>query len=245
MKKGAYGIVYQDITRSDKITPAAKGLYAYLASFCGSSDECYPSVNLILKEMGFSRETFYKHVNALVAAGVVEKKQINENGRFGRVVYKVLHEVKIIDLPYTNLPTAVEPTTRKPTHNNNSININNNINSNSNNKVIYQQIADMYNNTCVSFPRLNKLSESRKKAIKARLKTYTLEDFQKLFEMAEASGFLKGQNDRNWSATFDWLIKDSNMAKVLDGNYQDKEQEKEGTSNVQTEYSGCSVKLWE
>ena len=101
MKKGAYGIVYQDITRSDKITPAAKGLYAYLASFCGSSDECYPSVNLILKEMGFSRETFYKHVNALVAAGVVEKKQINENGRFGRVVYKVLHEVKIIDLPYT------------------------------------------------------------------------------------------------------------------------------------------------
>lgn len=245
MKKGAYGIVYQDITRSDKITPAAKGLYAYLASFCGSSDECYPSVNLILKEMGFSRETFYKHVNALVAAGVVEKKQIKENGRFGRVVYKVLHEVKIIDLPYTNLPTAVEPTTRKPTHNNNSININNNINSNSNNKVIYQQIADMYNNTCVSFPRLNKLSESRKKAIKARLKTYTLEDFQKLFEMAEASGFLKGQNDRNWSATFDWLIKDSNMAKVLDGNYQDKEQEKEGTSNVQTEYSECSVKLWE
>ena len=33
----------------------------------------------------------------------------------------------------------------------------------------YQQIADMYNNTCVSFPRLYKLSESRKKAIKARL----------------------------------------------------------------------------
>ncbi len=112
-------------------------------------------------------------------------------------------------------------------------------------RVNYQQIADMYNNTCVSFPRLNKLSESRKKAIKARLKTYTLEDFQKLFEMAESSAFLKGQNNRNWSATFDWLIKDSNMAKVLDGNYQDKEQEKEGTSNVQTEYSGCSVKLWE
>ncbi len=38
-------------------------------------------------------------------------------------------------------------------------------------RVNYQQIADMYNNTCVSFPRLNKLSESRKKAIKARLKT--------------------------------------------------------------------------
>lgn len=87
----------------------------------------------------------------------------------------------------------------------------------------YQLIADMYNNTCVSFPHLTKLSENRKKAIKARLKIYSVEDFQKLFEMAEGSSFLKGQNNRNWSATFDWLIKDTNMAKVLDGNYTDKE----------------------
>ena len=90
-------------------------------------------------------------------------------------------------------------------------------------KIDYQQIADMYNNTCVSFPSLVSLSDSRKKAIKARLNTYTVADFEKLFIKAEASGFLKGKNDRNWSATFDWLIKDSNMAKVLDGNYDNKE----------------------
>lgn len=88
-------------------------------------------------------------------------------------------------------------------------------------KIDYQLIADMYNDTCVSFPRLTKLSENRKKAIQARLKTYTEDDFKKLFEMAENSSFLKGQNSRNWSATFDWLIKDANMAKVLDGNYSD------------------------
>ena len=85
----------------------------------------------------------------------------------------------------------------------------------------YQLIADMYNNTCVSFPRLTKLSDARKKAIRARLKVYTVEDFKKLFELAESSSFLKGQNDRNWSATFDWLIKDANMAKVFDGNFAD------------------------
>lgn len=83
----------------------------------------------------------------------------------------------------------------------------------------YQQIADMYNETCVSFPKCTALSDSRKKAIKARLKTYSANDFRKLFEKAEASSFLKGSNDRNWSANFDWLIKDGNMAKVLDGNY--------------------------
>ena len=86
----------------------------------------------------------------------------------------------------------------------------------------YQQIADMYNEICISFPRLTKLSDSRKKAIRARLNQYTIEDFKRLFTMAEESSFLKGQNNRNWSANFDWLIKDSNMAKVLDGNYVDK-----------------------
>ena len=89
-------------------------------------------------------------------------------------------------------------------------------------KIDYQLIADMYNRLCPSFPHIRSLSEARKKAIKARLKTYTLEDFQSVFENAEASSFLKGQNARNWTADFDWLIKDANMAKVLDGNYADK-----------------------
>lgn len=89
-------------------------------------------------------------------------------------------------------------------------------------KIDYQRIVDMYNDTCVSFPRLKSLSENRKKSIKARLKTYSYDDFKNLFEKAEASDFLKGKNNKDWSATFDWLIKDSNMAKVLDGNYDNR-----------------------
>ena len=89
-------------------------------------------------------------------------------------------------------------------------------------KIDYQRIVDMYNDTCVSFPRLKSLSENRKKSIKARLKTYSYDDFKTLFEKAEASDFLKGKNNKDWAATFDWLIKDSNMAKVLDGNYDNR-----------------------
>lgn len=96
---------------------------------------------------------------------------------------------------------------------------------------IYQIISDMYNEICISFPKCTKMSDSRMRTIKARLNSgYTEEDFKKLFQAAEASRFLKGGNNRNWQANFDWLIKDSNMAKVLDGNYSDKnaEQEKSG-----------------
>ena len=82
---------------------------------------------------------------------------------------------------------------------------------------------DLYHSICISFPKIRSLSESRKKAIKARLKTYNIDDFKLLFENTEASSFLKGKNDRNWTATFDWLLKDSNMAKVLEGNYADKD----------------------
>lgn len=104
---------------------------------------------------------------------------------------------------------------------------------------IYATIREIYNSVCGSYPRLVKMSDARKKAISARLKTgYTLDDFQTLFEKAEASDFLKGANKRNWSATFDWLICDSNMAKVLDGNYDAKE----GAANDPEPTN--SVRLW-
>lgn len=89
--------------------------------------------------------------------------------------------------------------------------------------VPYQEIMRLYNNTCVSYPKCKTMSEARKKAIRARFNSgYTLDDFKELFEKAEKSSFLRGSNSNNWSASFDWLIKDANMAKVLDGNYDDK-----------------------
>lgn len=87
----------------------------------------------------------------------------------------------------------------------------------------YKDIVNAFNDTCVSFPKVKKLSNSRKKAIRARLNTYSIDEIKKVFELAEQSDFLKGKNDRNWTATFDWMMKDSNMAKILDGNYRNKE----------------------
>lgn len=86
-------------------------------------------------------------------------------------------------------------------------------------KINYQAIVDLYNETCVSLPRATALSDARRKAIKARLKVYSMDDLKTVFMKAQASSFLKGGNARNWQANFDWLLKDSNIAKVLDGNY--------------------------
>ena len=79
-------------------------------------------------------------------------------------------------------------------------------------------------------------ADTRKKAIKARLNSYSVDDFKRLFQMAEESDFLKGKNDRNWMANFDWLIKDSNMAKVLDGNYKNKAEKSKGSYEREIDY---------
>lgn len=110
------------------------------------------------------------------------------------------------------------------------------------NDIDYQRIATLYNSICISFPKLTKLSDKRKKTIRARFSQgYTIGDFKQLFEMAEGSNFLKGGNGRNWSANFDWLITDANMAKTLDGNYSDRQKEKGGETNGTQ--SGSSFKL--
>ena len=113
---------------------------------------------------------------------------------------------------------------KKPNVNVND-NVNVNVNENVNDKGInYQLVADMFNDICISFPKVTKLSDSRKRAIRARLRQYSMDDLKRAFEIAEQSNFLKGENNKNWSANFDWLMKDNNLAKVLDGNYANRGQ---------------------
>ena len=85
-------------------------------------------------------------------------------------------------------------------------------------------IFELYNRICRSYPRITQYSEARKKAVKASLKKYNLKDFERLFKKAESSDFLKGKIKCDWRATFDWLINDTNMAKVLDGNYDNRSE---------------------
>lgn len=226
--KGGYGRVYQDVTRNPNISAAAKGLYAYLSAFCGVSDECYPSVETITQEMNITKDTFYRHIGALVAAGVVVKQQQKEKGKFARTLYRLTHEVAISEKSDFPIPNFSESNCSESTA---SETIKNSSKKEQDKKVTgsievsVQQITDLYCEICKSYPKVRSLSETRKKAIKARLKKYSLNDFRELFEKAEASDFLKGSNNRNWIATFDWMIKDQNMAKVLEGNYQNRREE--------------------
>lgn len=109
---------------------------------------------------------------------------------------------KDIEVLHTSLSTEVDPTDKIP----------------------YQDIVNMYHSICTSYPKLKTIGDNRKKAISARWKQYKKDIlvFETLFQKAEKSEFLKGANNRNWQADFNWLMNDANMAKVLEGKYDKK-----------------------
>ena len=66
--------------------------------------------------------------------------------------------------------------------------------------------------------------------LKARIGEYTLGTVLGAIESIDKSQFLKGQNNRGWTITFDWFVKPNNFLKVLEGNYIDKKGDsKDGT----------------
>lgn len=67
---------------------------------------------------------------------------------------------------------------------------------------------------------------NRNSLLKARIKEYGEYEVIRAIQNIKKSTFLRGQNDKGWTISFDWFIKPSNFLKVLEGNYLDKEEVK-------------------
>ena len=88
----------------------------------------------------------------------------------------------------------------------------------------FDEIKDYWNaNTSTAFPAITKMTDKRKKLLRARINEYGLEAIYRAIDRAARSDFLKGQNSRQWQMTFDWFILPTNFPKVLEGNYDNKQ----------------------
>jgi DNA-binding MarR family transcriptional regulator len=90
------------------------------------------------------------------------------------------------------------------------------------NNVTTQDVIDLFNTICISFTKVKGITSNRKREILSRLESYSLEDMKTVFMNAESSPYLKGKNDRGWSPNFDWMLKEDNFVKLLEGNYADR-----------------------
>lgn len=82
-------------------------------------------------------------------------------------------------------------------------------------------IINLYNTICVDFPPVNVLTEPIIEELLNSLEIYGLEHFEKVFKKARSTPYLNGLNKHKMCAKFDWLINADNMAKILNGNYDD------------------------
>lgn len=82
----------------------------------------------------------------------------------------------------------------------------------------YQSVIDCFNSVCVSLPKVQKLTDKRRKAIKSAAALLDKMTFAELFSIVENSDFLTGRKSE-WSCGFDWILKPANLTKIIEGNY--------------------------
>jgi len=64
-----YGIVPKYVMQDQDITLESKAIYAYLCALAGSGDITFPYRDTILRHLGLSKNTYYRHYNPLLEEG--------------------------------------------------------------------------------------------------------------------------------------------------------------------------------
>lgn len=72
-------------------------------------------------------------------------------------------------------------------------------------------------------PKLRTIAGTRKKHILARCREFGKEALVEMVKKAARSDFLNGKNQKGWIADFSWLILPNNFPKVIEGNYDNKQ----------------------
>lgn len=87
------------------------------------------------------------------------------------------------------------------------------------------EIVELFAKLCPSLPQVQVISSQRKKAISAiwKFARNDINFFETLFSKAEESDFLCGRSG-DWKASFDWIIKQGNTIKILEGNYDNRKK---------------------
>lgn len=93
------------------------------------------------------------------------------------------------------------------------------------------RIVDLYHEILPELHQCLMLNAQRRKFLQSRWrelvasKEFETEDdglkfFRKYFEMVKRSKFLMGNNENQWKADFEWLIRPTNFTKTIEGRYQ-------------------------
>lgn len=91
-----FGTISKLVMRDRNLTPEAKAIYAYICSYAGAGCTAFPSVSLILADLGMSRPRYYKHRKLLEERGYITVFQGERQGsRYAHNTYRINQYMEI------------------------------------------------------------------------------------------------------------------------------------------------------
>ena len=97
--------------------------------------------------------------------------------------------------------------------------------------ITVQNVVNLYNEICVSLPKIRKLSTPCQQNVEKITSAYTEDEIRETFEKAEKSLFLKGKKNsdetkfRDWKASFEWLVQEEHFVNTINGKYDNSEED--------------------
>lgn len=92
----------------------------------------------------------------------------------------------------------------------------------------YDEILDKYHAICTTFPRVQTLTDTRKKTLNAAWKKgLDIKFWEEIFTKAMQSDFLSGRSGQWTGCGFDWIINPTNRVKIFEGNYDSRQHVRE------------------
>lgn len=179
-----------------------------------------------LLEMQSDNELFLSEVPYMTGsetdkAEFMRKKRQQKNNNAidkGNIVTRMLPEVTKC---YTEIEKEKETDKDKEKEKETDNNMSTGVDGISSIHIHYQEIIDLFNSICVSLNKVRNLTDTRKKKIKSAYKLLN-GDYEGLFKRVEESDFLSGRSGKWDKCGFDWIMKQENMVKILEGNYDNK-----------------------
>ena len=83
IKRAGYGMIPRSVMIDPRLTPTAKVIYAYLASFSGAGKVAFPEAKNIQYHLGIGRTAYFSHMKKLTETNYITAVQRHENGKLG------------------------------------------------------------------------------------------------------------------------------------------------------------------
>lgn len=93
IRSAGYGIVPKLVMLDRRISIGAKGLYAYLSSYAGRDNECYPTRSKICYDLKICSSVMSRCIRELTDAGYICKTQVRKGGKFTNNLYRLTQTV--------------------------------------------------------------------------------------------------------------------------------------------------------